>query len=73
MAQCISSIDGKWKLDLDKNNQPIMLYSGDADLTKDQNGVEVFYILDKLKMLIANTVSIINCYIPSEAGVESIR
>ena len=35
-------LDGKWKLDLDKNNQPIMLYSGDADLTKDQNGVEDF-------------------------------
>lgn len=28
-----------WKVDKDKNGKPIMLYGGDADLTKDQNGV----------------------------------
>lgn len=29
----------KWKVDKDKNGKPIMLYGGDADLTKNQNGV----------------------------------
>lgn len=29
----------KWKVDKDKNGKPIMLYDGDADLTKNQNGV----------------------------------
>lgn len=29
-----------WKVDKDKNGKPIMLYSGDADLTKTQNGLE---------------------------------
>lgn len=28
-----------WKVDKDKNGKPIMLYGGDADLKKDQNGV----------------------------------
>ena len=28
-----------WKVDKDRNGKPIMLYGGDADLTKDQNGV----------------------------------
>ena len=28
----------KWEKDLDELGQPIMLYSGDADLTKEQNG-----------------------------------
>ena len=31
-----------WKRDTDSNGKPIMLYSGDADLTKDQNGVADF-------------------------------
>ena len=31
-----------WKRDTDSSGKPIMLYSGDADLTKDQNGVEDF-------------------------------
>lgn len=29
----------KWRVDKDKNGKPIMLYGGDADLTKNQNGV----------------------------------
>lgn len=28
-----------WKVDKDRNGKPIMLYGGDADLKKDQNGV----------------------------------
>ena len=28
----------KWEKDLDESGQPVMLYSGDADLTKEQNG-----------------------------------
>ena len=28
-----------WKVDKDKNGKPIMLYGGDADLKRDQNGV----------------------------------
>ena len=35
-------LDGVWKRDTDSSGKPIMLYSGDADLTKDQNGVEDF-------------------------------
>lgn len=31
-----------WKRDTDSSGKPIMLYSGDADLTKDQNGVADF-------------------------------
>ena len=31
-----------WKCDTDSNGKPIMLYSGDADLTNDQNGVADF-------------------------------
>ena len=31
-----------WRRDTDSNGKPIMLYSGDADLTKDQNGVADF-------------------------------
>lgn len=31
-----------WKRDTDSSGKPIMLYSGDADLTKDQNGVKDF-------------------------------
>lgn len=31
-----------WSRDTDSNGKPIMLYSGDADLTKDQNGVADF-------------------------------
>ena len=30
---------GKWYVDKDKSGKPIMLYGGDADLKKDQNGV----------------------------------
>ena len=30
---------GKWYVDKDNRGKPIMLYGGDADLTKDQNGV----------------------------------
>ena len=56
--------------DTDSNGKPIMLYSGDADLTKDQNGVEIL-LLDKLKKLIANTVSITG-YLP-EVGAELIK
>lgn len=33
-------LDGvTWKVDKDKNGKPIMLYGGDADLNKNQNGV----------------------------------
>lgn len=31
-----------WKRDTDSSGKPIMLYSGDADLTRDQNGVADF-------------------------------
>lgn len=31
-----------WRCDTDSNGKPIMLYSGDADLTNDQNGVADF-------------------------------
>ena len=31
-----------WRCDTDSSGKPIMLYSGDADLTKDQNGVADF-------------------------------
>ena len=31
-----------WKCDTDSSGKPIMLYSGDADLTRDQNGVADF-------------------------------
>ena len=31
-----------WQVDTDSNGNPIMLYGGDADLKKDQNGVENF-------------------------------
>ena len=31
-----------WRRDTDSSGKPIMLYSGDADLTKDQNGVADF-------------------------------
>lgn len=33
---------GVWRHDTDSSGKPIMLYSGDADLTRDQNGVEDF-------------------------------
>ena len=33
---------GVWRHDTDSSGKPIMLYSGDADLTKDQNGVADF-------------------------------
>lgn len=32
--------DAKWNVDEDSNGKPIMLYGGDADLKKDQNGTE---------------------------------
>ena len=35
-------ITSSWKVDTDKNGKPIMLYSGDADLKKEQNGVKDF-------------------------------
>ena len=35
-------LKGAWKCDTDSSGKPIMLYSGDADLTKDQNGVADF-------------------------------
>ena len=33
---------GKWKIDTDSTGNSIMLYGGDADLKKEQNGVEDF-------------------------------
>lgn len=33
---------GVWRCDTDSSGKPIMLYSGDADLTNDQNGVADF-------------------------------
>ena len=35
-------LTSSWKVDTDKNGNPIMLYSGDADLKKDQNGIKDF-------------------------------
>ena len=35
-------VTSSWKVDTDKNGNPIMLYSGDADLKKDQNGIKDF-------------------------------
>ena len=37
-----------WKVDKDKNGKPIMLYGGDADLKKDQNG-ETDYTFGQIK------------------------
>ena len=33
---------GKWKIDKDSSGNSIMLYGGDADLTKEQNGIKDF-------------------------------
>ena len=33
---------GKWKIDKDSSGNSIMLYGGDADLTKEQNGIKNF-------------------------------
>ena len=35
-------LTSSWEVDTDKNGKPIMLYSGDADLKKEQNGVKDF-------------------------------
>lgn len=35
---------GKWKIDKDSSGNSIMLYGGDADLTKEQNGNKVYQI-----------------------------
>lgn len=35
---------GKWKIDTDSSGNSIMLYGGDADLTKDQNGNKDYQI-----------------------------
>ena len=52
---------GKWKIDTDSSGNSIMLYGGDADLTKEQNGKQEFTfgnVLDTNKKV--SSVSIIH-------------
>ncbi len=59
----------KWKVDKDKNGKPIMLYGGDADLTKNQNGVSD-YTFGEIKSTDKNLSNFAGYYTRGRCGVD---
>ena len=58
-----------WKVDKDRNGKPIMLYGGDADLKKNQNG-EVNYTFGEIKNTDNSLSSESNIYARGRCGVD---
>ena len=58
-----------WKVDKDKNGKPIMLYGGDADLKKNQNG-EVNYTFGEIKNTDNSLSSESSIYARGSCGVD---
>ena len=60
---------GKWYVDKDNRGKPIMLYGGDADLKKDQNGVDD-YTFGKIKSPDKSLSSEYGIYTRGRCGVD---
>ena len=60
---------GKWYVDKDNRGKPIMLYGGDADLKKDQNGVDD-YTFGKIKSSDKSLSSEYGIYTRGRCGVD---
>lgn len=58
-----------WKVDKDKNGKPIMLYGGDADLKKEQNG-EANYTFGEIKNTDKSLSSESSIYARGRCGVD---
>ncbi len=58
-----------WKVDKDKNGKPIMLYGGDADLKKNQNG-EANYTFGEIKNTDNSLSSESSIYARGSCGVD---
>lgn len=58
-----------WKVDKDRNGKPIMLYGGDADLKKNQNG-EANYTFGEIKNTDNSLSSESNIYARGRCGVD---
>ena len=62
---------GKWYVDKDNKGKPIMLYGGDADLKKDQNG-KADYTFGEIKSTDKSLSSESNIYTRGRCGVDQI-
>lgn len=60
---------GKWHVDKDNRGKPIMLYGGDADLKKNQNG-EANYTFGEIKNIYISLSSESSIYARGRCGVD---
>lgn len=60
---------GKWHVDKDNRGKPIMLYGGDADLKKNQNG-EANYTFGEIKKIYISLSSESSIYARGRCGVD---